>query len=125
VRPPGDAAARAGNPGGRTDHHQADEAETTVAEDLRRRRVAADRLPPMPCGHRDPLECLAGHDDGGDERGDQGDGMVRLTLVIDLRGGPHQVTRERVAQVREQLAAAGASAAWIDGVLRAIWGNAA
>jgi hypothetical protein len=26
---------------------------------LRRRREAANRLPPMRCGHRDPLHCLA------------------------------------------------------------------
>lgn len=26
-----------------------------------RRRQASYRLPPMECGHRDPLDCLAGH----------------------------------------------------------------
>jgi hypothetical protein len=28
-----------------------------LAKQLRRRREASRRLPPMPCGHRDPLDC--------------------------------------------------------------------
>lgn len=28
-----------------------------IAAQLRRRREASWRLPPMPCGHRDPLDC--------------------------------------------------------------------
>ncbi len=33
----------------------------TLAEQVRARRAAAQRLPPLPCGHNDPIECLAGH----------------------------------------------------------------
>jgi hypothetical protein len=28
--------------------------------DLRRRRAASRRLPPLDCGHADPLDCVAG-----------------------------------------------------------------
>jgi hypothetical protein len=28
-----------------------------IAAQIRRRRTAADRLPPLPCGHRDPVDC--------------------------------------------------------------------
>ncbi|MGW7107000.1 hypothetical protein ACWGHU_12665 [Streptomyces xanthophaeus] len=31
----------------------------TVPQQLRRRREAAYRCPPLPCGHRDPLDCAA------------------------------------------------------------------
>lgn len=30
-----------------------------VVEQLRARRAASYRLPPLPCGHRDPLDCLS------------------------------------------------------------------
>ncbi|MFE3580567.1 hypothetical protein [Streptomyces vinaceus] len=30
-----------------------------LADQLRRRREAAYRCPPLPCGHRDPLDCLS------------------------------------------------------------------
>jgi hypothetical protein len=30
-----------------------------IAAQLRRRRAASWRLPPMPCGHHDPLDCRA------------------------------------------------------------------
>lgn len=33
-----------------------------VAHQVRRRRAAAYRLQPMPCGHRDPLDCAAPSD---------------------------------------------------------------
>jgi hypothetical protein len=32
-----------------------------LASQLERRRDAAARLPPLPCGHRDPIICLARH----------------------------------------------------------------
>ncbi|MFD3698502.1 hypothetical protein ACFWUZ_20525 [Streptomyces sp. NPDC058646] len=32
---------------------------TTVAQQLRQRREASYRCPPMDCGHRDPLDCAA------------------------------------------------------------------
>ncbi|MFF6939984.1 hypothetical protein [Streptomyces lavendulae] len=31
----------------------------SVGAQIRRRRLAAARCEPMPCGHRDPLDCLA------------------------------------------------------------------
>lgn len=31
--------------------------EDSLIQQLRRRREAAWRLPSMPCGHRDPLDC--------------------------------------------------------------------
>lgn len=130
MSPPGNAAAPGDAPRANgSNNEMGDQPTSTVAEDLRRRRDAADRMPPMLCGHRDPLDCLAGHDEDdldedGDPCGAAGDGMVRLVLVIDPRGGPHTVTRERVAEVREHLVAHGAAAPWIDGLLRAIWGIA-
>jgi hypothetical protein len=32
-----------------------------LAADLRRRRAASYRMPLLPCGHRDPLDCLCAH----------------------------------------------------------------
>jgi hypothetical protein len=29
----------------------------SIPDQLRRRREASYRLPPLPCGHRDPLDC--------------------------------------------------------------------
>ncbi|MFK0217763.1 hypothetical protein ACIQWN_06150 [Streptomyces vinaceus] len=33
-----------------------------VGAQIRRRRLAAARCEPLPCGHRDPLDCLASPD---------------------------------------------------------------
>lgn len=69
----------------------------TLSQELRARRDAADRCPPMPCGHRDPLD--TGHLDR--HRGmtppvlwcttDETQGRVLLTGTVDVRRLLHRL----------------------------------
>ncbi len=61
-----DDARRGGDLDGREGELLGGDSETSVTDrppadgipaQLRRRRAAALRLPPLPCGHRDPLDC--------------------------------------------------------------------
>jgi hypothetical protein len=55
-----------------------------IPDQLRARREASYRLPPLRCGHSDPLSCLIGHRPRRARRNDQPATVLLLSQSLDV-----------------------------------------
>lgn len=75
----------------------------------------------MPCGHRDPLDCVADPHDRDQPRPEPDRGrLIPIRLWIDP-DGQTVMPRATVEAVRDRLTAAGVTSPALAAVLRALW----